>query len=433
MPSHFHLSPRPTGRFGALGLSAWLLISIATGNLGAQEPPDTNYDEAAVRSYELPDPLTSLDGRRIENARLWCDVRRPEILEAFRREVYGRVPEFATALRCVVTKVDPVALGGLAIRKEIRIDLFEAVDAPHIDLLLYIPAKGTGPFPTFLGLNYGNQGVADDPAITPSRNAISKRGEHAHRWPLAHILSSGYAVATFHGGDVELDRHGSGCRFTPEGWERGVRYFVMRGLGRAEFAPDEWGSIAAWAWALSRSLDCLETDDAIDAKRVAVIGHSRTGKAALWAAAQDDRFAMAAANQSGRGGAAIARRRYGETVKASYDISGSWYCRNYKHYGGNESALPVDAHLLIAAIAPRPVAIGSAVEDRWADPRGEFLAARAADPAYGLFGVVGVGVDDWPPPDHPVGDRVGYRLRPGGHEMSADDWDYYLRFFDRQR
>jgi hypothetical protein len=207
----------------------------------------------------------------------------------------------------------------------------------------------------------------------------------------------------------------------------------MRGLGRAELAPDEWGSIAAWAWALSRSLDCLETDDAIDARRVAVIGHSRTGKAALWAAAQDDRFAMAAANQSGRGGAAIARRRYGETVKASYDISGSWYCRNYKHYGGNESALPVDAHLLIAAIAPRPVAIGSAVEDGWADPRGEFLAARAADPVYALFGVVGVGVDEWPPPDHPVGDRVGYRLRPGGHEMSADDWDYYLRFFDRQR
>ena len=140
-------APLLTRRFGALGLSAWLLISIATGNLGAQEPPDTNYDEAAVGSYELPDPLTSFDGRRIQNAGMWCDVRRPEILEAFRREVYGRVPAFATALRCNVTKVDPVALGGLAIRKEIRIDLFEAADAPHIDLLLYIPAKGTGPFP----------------------------------------------------------------------------------------------------------------------------------------------------------------------------------------------------------------------------------------------------------------------------------------------
>ena len=185
MPPHFLLSHWSARRFGALGLSALLLFSIATGNLSAQEPPDTNYDEAAVGSYELPDPLTSLDGRRIENARLWCDVRRPEILEAFRREVYGRVPAFATALRCNVTKVDPVALGGLAIRKEIRIDLFEAADAPHIDLLLYIPAKGTGPFPTFLGLNYGNQGVADDPSITPSRNAVSKRGEHGSSWPLA--------------------------------------------------------------------------------------------------------------------------------------------------------------------------------------------------------------------------------------------------------
>ncbi len=323
------------------------------------------------------------------------------------------------------------ALDGLATRKEVRIRLFEADDAPWIDLLLYVPNNTSGPAPAFLGLNYGNQGVHPDPSITPSRNAVCQRGEHAQRWPLELILNRGYAVASFHGGDIELDRHGSGCRFTTEGWQKGVRHYVMQREGRTEIADDQWGSIGVWAWGLSRALDYLQTDPSIDGNRVAVFGHSRTGKTALWAGAQDERFALVISNNSGQGGASLARRRYGESVAASYSLSGIWYCRNYQQYGNNEAALPVDAHLLIALIAPRPVYVASAEQDRWADPRGEFLAAYHADPVYQLLGKPGLGVTDMPPVNQPVGQTIGYHIRTGDHDITPYDWKCYLDFADR--
>lgn len=407
-----------------------LLLFVATLCNG-QEPPDTNYDESKVPPYELPHPLTCFDGRKVADAAMWQSVRRPEILQVFAEQVYGRTPRFETQLRFEAGLVDAKALEGLATRKEVRIHLFAGKDAPWMDLLLYVPNKAKGRVPVFLGLNYGNQGVSDDPAITPSRNAVCRRGEHGHRWPLAMLLERGYAVASFHGGDIELDRHGSGCRFTQAGWRRGIRHHVMRQAGRTALADDEWGSISAWAWGLSRALDYLETDSAIDGKRVAVFGHSRTGKTALWAGARDERFALVISNNSGQGGASLARRRYGESVAASYSLSGIWYCRNYRKYGNNESALPVDQHLLIALMAPRPVYVASATKDRWADPRGEFLAALNAAPAFRLFGLPGLGVTEMPAPDKPVGKTIGYHIRTGKHEITPYDWRQYLDFADR--
>ena len=329
------------------------------------------------------------------------------------------------------SRADAAVFDGLATRKQIRIRLLESDEAPWIDLLLYVPNNASGPAPAFLGLNYGNQGVHPDPGIVPSRNAVCQRGEHAHRWPLEMLLKRGYAVASFHGGDIELDRHGSGCRFTTEGWQKGIRHFVLRQSGRTELADDEWGSIGAWAWGLSRALDYLQTDPAIDGNRVAVFGHSRTGKTALWAGAQDERFALVISNNSGQGGASLARRRYGETVAASYSLSGIWYCRNYQKYGNNEAALPVDAHLLIAPIAPRPVYVASAEQDRWADPRGEFLAALHAEPVYELLGRPGWESADMPDVDRPVGRTIGYHIRTGDHEITPYDWGRYLDFADR--
>jgi hypothetical protein len=427
--------------------ACWLVRGVAshTHTLGlapaaAQEPADTNYDESRVPAYALPDPLVTFDGRPVRDQAMWRDVRRPEILRAFASEVYGHVPSFDAAgiplaLRFEERTRPTTALDGLATRKEVRIHLFADPDAPWIDLLLWVPNQRTAPAPVFLGLNYGNQGVQADPTIAPSRNAVSQPGEHAHRWPVQQLLERGYAVATFHGGDLEIDRHGSGCRFSLEGWQRGLRNYLLRRAGAdgkpEEVPEDQWGALAVWAWGLSRALDYLESDRDVDAARVAVFGHSRLGKTALWAGAQDERFALVISNNSGQGGAALGRRRYGESVAASYALSGIWYCRNYQQYGGREEALPVDAHLLIAAIAPRPVYVASAEQDRWADPRGEFLAAMHAEPVYRLFGFTGVGVDQLPPVNQPVGDQVGYHIREGDHEIAPYDWERYLEFADR--
>jgi hypothetical protein len=412
-------------------LAALLSASLGASYAPAQEPADTNYDEAKVPEYVLPDPLVCFDGRAVTDAKAWREVRRPEILRAFATNIYGRTPEVATQLRFETTSVEPRALEGLATRKEITIRLFDDPAAPWIDLLLFIPNHVPQPVPVFLGLNYGNQGVHPDPAIKPSRESTSQRGAQAARWPLELVLRRGYAVATFAAGDVELDRHGSGTRYTPEGWKKGVRGYLLAKSGRSESADDEWGSIGVWAWGLSRALDYLETDPAIDRRQVAVFGHSRTGKTALWAGAQDERFALVISNNSGQGGASLARRRYGESVAASYSLSGIWYCKNYRQFGNNEAALPVDQHLLVALIAPRPVYIASAEQDRWADPRGEFLAGLHAEPVYRLLGLPGLGVTEMPAVNTPVGQTIGYHIRTGDHDITPYDWEQYLDFADR--
>lgn len=427
--------PRRIHRWSVLALiPGWVFLAVLVvpwGNGLAQEPPDTNYEESKVGDVALPDPLLGFDGRRVTTRRRWRDIRRPELLEAFATNIYGRTPEIRIHLRPEVRETEPQALHGLATRRQVRLRFFDEPDAPWIDLLMYYPNAVPRPAPAFLGLSYGNQGIHEDPGILPSRDTVSKRGEHAHRWPLSRILERGFAVVTFAGADVEQDRHGSGSLQKPEGWRRGIRGYWLRRTGRQEPGDTDWGSLGAWAWGLSRVLDFLEHDRRIDGTRVIVFGHSRTGKAALWAAAQDERFAMAISNNSGQGGAALARRRYGETVAASVNLSGIWYCRAYGKFAGRESDLPVDAHELLALMAPRPVYVASAVEDRWADPRGEFLAARHADPVYRLFGLKGLGIDDLPPLDRSVGGAIGYHLRSGDHEITAWDWEQYLEFADR--
>ncbi len=431
--------PRPAlpswfRRVGAVaGVAVWLVGIITAPDLGAQEPADTNYDESKVPAYELPDPLITQDGRRIADAADWAGLRRPEVLDAFSRHVYGRTPAIETRLEVRPNAPDAVVFDGLAVRQQVRLRLLGSEAAPWIDLLLYIPRRVQGPAPVFLGLNYGNQGVHSDPGILPSRNSVAARGEHAHRWPLETLLRGGYAVASFHGGDIEVDRHGSSCRVNEETIRGGIRHWVLTRDGRKEAAEDEWGALGAWAWGLSRVLDYLVSDPATDGGRVAVFGHSRTGKAALWAGAQDPRFAVVISNNSGQGGAALARRKFGETVAASCSLSGSWYCDAYRRYANNEGALPVDAHLLIALMAPRPVYVASAVEDRWADPKGEFLAVLHAEPVYRLLGRPGLGLPapDMPKLDQPVGGTLGYHLRSGDHEITAYDWARYLDFADR--
>ncbi|MBL9134768.1 MAG: acetylxylan esterase [Verrucomicrobiales bacterium] len=417
------------------GVLGWRVMLVALVCLvlegAAQEPPDTNYDESKAGDVVLPDPLTCFDGRRVTTRRRWREVRRPELLESFATNVYGRTPQIRIHLRPELRETQTNALEGLATRRQVRLWLFDEPGAPWIDLLLFHPNATAKRVPVFLGLSYGNQGVHADPGILPSRDTVSKRGEHAHRWPLSRILERGFGVATFAGADVEQDRHGSGSLAKPDGWRSGIRGYWLQRNGRREPADTDWGSLGAWAWGLSRALDYLERDPKVEGSKVVVFGHSRTGKAALWAAAQDERFAMAISNNSGQGGAALARRWYGETLAASVSLSGIWYCRAYGRFAGRETDLPVDAHELLALLAPRPVYVASAVEDRWADPRGEFLAARHAEPVYRLFGLAGLGVEELPAIDRSVGATIGYHLRSGDHEITAWDWEQYLEFADR--
>jgi len=421
----------------------WLLVSDASV---ADEPADTNYDEQQVPGYVLPPVLP--DGMTGEASRLhWVQARRQEILGLFERHVYGKTPTAQVEITSRVTEESNHAFDGLATRQQVRLTISPAQNLTsdavnrsiEIDVLIYAPKSTRKRVPAFIGLNfYGNQTVHPDPeiqiskrwmrgnakiGIVDSRATEATRGVYQERWQARLLIERGYGLVTAYCGDIDPDnyRHDFSDGVHPLFYEP----------GQTQPADDEWGTIGAWAWGLSQIQSWLEASHLVDANRLAVIGHSRLGKTALWAAAQDQRFAMAISNNSGCGGAALYRRCYGERIHHLLQPVGYWFCRNHASHAQRESELPVDQHMLLALMAPRPVYVASAVEDKWSDPRGEFLSARHASPVYELFGLKGLTGQQMPVVDKPVMNRIGYHVRSGDHDVTRFDWQQYLAFADK--
>jgi len=371
------------------------------------------FRESDVPAYQLPDLLRNADGTRVTTAPEWTRKRRAETLESFSKWVYGRSPAKPSEVWFETVATDRQAMEGRATLKRVKITSADAGKSFSFEASLLVPNAAKGRVPAFLLINNRAESSAD-----PSRR--QKNGF----WPAEEILARGYAAAVFRTVDVDPDTKDADAR------AKGVRGVWPAGGGTE--GSDAWATIGAWAWGASRVMDYLATDPAVDSSRVALVGHSRGGKTALWAGAQDERFALVVSNDSGCAGAALSRRRFGETVEAINRGFPYWFCENFKKFNGREDDLPVDQHQLLALAAPRGLYVASADADFWADQRGEFLSLAHASPVYALFGHRGFQPGEMPPLDTPaIRDRVGYHIRRGVHNLTPYDWERFMDFADR--
>lgn len=360
----------------------------------------TNDDESKVPEYTLPDPLLCKDGTAVTTLEQWENVRRPELVEILTTYMYGKAPQVKLPLGYELLGYEPGVFEGLAKRKVVRLFLSEDKGAgPCVEAFVYSPNDGSGPAPAFLCFNIPKDDV------------------------IIRLLRHGYGVACFKNTDAAPDN--LSC------YETGIIPYYYR-PGQTCPDPDQWGSIAAWAWTASRLMDYLEKDPDIDASKVAVEGHSRLGKTALWAGAVDRRFAMVYPAGSGCCGAALSRRMYGETLFNANVSFPHWLAGNFQQFSMREQYMPFDQHEVIALCAPRPVYLAGGVDDTWADPRGEYLAGRAANPVYALYGVPGLVSDELPAQDVPDQQgRIAYHVRTGGHTVNEFDWLRFIEFADK--
>lgn len=415
--------------------STFLIILAVTLAMSPSVAQDTNYDETKVPTYELPDLLVSSGGNKIQRAEAWKGNRRPELLALFEQEMYGKNPTSDLKVDYKTKQLDARSLAGKAKVKEAIVTFSNRKGTLSMNVLIFLPAQVQGPVPLFLGMNFnGNHTVHPDPSITITQSYVgnnekygitenmateASRGAAASRWAVEEILARGYGLATIYCGDIDPD--------FDDGFENGIHQ-----LTESDRQDNSWGSIATWAWGLSRALDYFEQDPSIDHEKIMVFGHSRLGKTALWAGALDERFAMIISNDSGCGGAALSRRRFGEKIANINGRFPYWFCKNFHKYIDDEDELPVDQHMLLALMAPRPVYVASAKEDPWADPKGEYLSLYHAGPVYKLFGLAGLDSATPPGIDTPLRiGNLGYHIRTGKHDVTLYDWQQYLDFADQ--
>jgi hypothetical protein len=391
-----------------MNIKFYILFSIFLAILNSGFSQEFNYDESKVPKYTLPEVLRSENGNLIKNKKQWEKSRRPEVLKLFEDHLYGQVPKDYDDISFRIINEDDAAMNGMAHLKEVRIDVTRNRNTISINLVMFVPKKVNRPG-VFLLINHRDQSNTD-----PTRNTKSDY------WPAELVVQRGYAIAAFHVSDVAPDNK--------ETYQNGIlKQLYPEQIGKGNGMT----ALGAWGWGASRIMDYFQEDKSIDANKVAVIGHSRSGKAALWCGAQDERFAIVISNNSGCGGAALSRRMFGETLKRMNSSFPHWLCENNLRYDDNVEAMPVDQHMLMALMAPRPVYVGSAEDDLWADPVGEFLSLKHAEPVYALYRFAPIPVNAHPGADKPVHNtRMGYFMRKGKHNLTSHDWEQYMNFAD---
>lgn len=397
----------------------------------AQNEIPVNYDESEVPDYILPDPLTGNNGEKITSVKQWEKQRRTEILDFFSSQVYGRTPKDKMKVTYETLAENPDFMDGKATAKQVKFIFTNGKKNVEALLLLVLPNRPEGKVPVFVSYNYkGNHSTCFDPGIqySPTFSIVKEandpdweRGCQADRWCYDKIIDRGYGVATMFYQDIFPDKPGLE--------EHGI-VSLFSNYNPSGKASDQWQALGAWAWGSSRMVDYLETQKRIDVNKIIIMGHSRQGKAALWAGAQDKRFKIVISNNSGCGGAALSKRVFGENIAKITTLFPHWFCPAFNQYANNEAKLPFDQHELIALMAPRKVYIASALEDTWADPKGEFLSAFHAGSVYELYGLKGLETDIQPPVHQPIMNDVGYHIREGIHDVTDYDWERFMDFAD---
>jgi len=418
-------------------LLLFIAIVLSASFLFAQQTEIViNYDESKVPDFIPPDPLTFINGKKVTTVQQWENQRRPELLEIFASQMYGRTPKDKIKVTYETLSENPNFMDGKATCKQVKFIFTNGKKNIEALLLLILPNWPKDKLPVFVAYNYnGNHTTTSDPTIlfpsffslpaTPEHLRWSEsnreRGSQSSRWSYDKMIERGYGVATMFYQDIYPDK---------PGYAGNSIISLFADYNPAQKNPGQWQALGAWAWGMSRIVDYLETQKRVDMKKIISMGHSRHGKATLWAGAQDKRFSMVISNNSGCGGAAMSKRVFGENIARITSSFPHWFCPAFDRYANNEAILPFDQHELISLMAPRPVYICSAFEDTWADPKGEFLAGYFAGPVYELYGMKGLDNDVHPPLHQPVMNAVGYHIRAGVHDVTEYDWMCWMDFAD---